>query len=253
MAQKPSAAKSLSKLKSLLDEFTAKQADVDLIPNPIFQRLLTGLKQNLLTLRKSQEKSANDFNLLDTLQISGDEVKHSMMLTWLLDHRIEQAGTHAQGNLGFQFFLKEIGLNENYAKTNYWVMREVCGEESRVDVEIAARGEFIIHIENKIYSEEGNDQTAREWRDLQRRAHELGVGQGKMHGIFLTLRGEKPINQNFSALSWKQVANVLDNFAKHAKAPHVSLFATHYVRALRQMMVEHLETNENEQPTKSQT
>src|SRR5262245_39625951 len=49
---------------------------------------------------ESQRQSADEFNLLEVMGADGDEVCHSKILAWLLDHRIEH-GTHAQGNLGF--------------------------------------------------------------------------------------------------------------------------------------------------------
>src|SRR5262245_31729378 len=163
------------------------------------QSLLNAYESNLTNWRKSQEMSASDFNVLETLEIVSDELKHSLMLAWLLDHRIERAGTHAQGNLGFRLFLAETGLNKySYAKSDYLVSREVKGDLSRVDVEVAATGHFVIHLENKIYSEEGTDQenkqdqTKREWIDLQRRAKYLAVKPAHIHAFFVTLSGKKP-------------------------------------------------------------
>ena len=49
---------------------------------------------------------------------------------------------------------------------DYWVRTESSGNEARVDIEIAARGKFIIYVENKTYAVEGDDQTNREWRSL---------------------------------------------------------------------------------------
>src|SRR5262245_43903425 len=163
------------------------------------QSLLNAYESNLTDWRKLQETSASDFNVLETLNIVGDELKHSLMLAWLLDHRIERAGTHAQGNLGIRLFLAETGLGKNgYAKTDYLVSREVKGDLSRVDIEVSATEHFIIHLENKIYSEEGTDQegkedqTKREWIDLQRRAENLDVRQKHIHAFFVTLSGKKP-------------------------------------------------------------
>ena len=71
-----------------------------------------------------------------------------------------------EGSLGFRFFLEEFGLPVKYADGKYRVRREVSGDESRIDVEVAERRKFVIHIENKIWSAEGDDETNREWRDL---------------------------------------------------------------------------------------
>src|SRR5205823_4202003 len=156
---------------------------------------------------------------------------------------IEHSGTHAQGSLGFQMFLRELGLDESYAQSNYWVSREVCGDESRVDIQIAAHHEFIVHIENKIYSKEGQDQTGRECRDLERSARELCVKPGQVHSFFLTLTGELAANEKFEPLPWRRIADILNRFAERAKAPEVSMFAIHYARALRRMTTERIDTH----------
>jgi hypothetical protein len=218
--------------------------------------LLDAFQATLAAWRKSQEKSASDFNLLDTLKILGDEIKHSTMLEWLLDHRIERAGTHAQGKLGFRLFLQETGLHKRgYAETDYFVSREVRGTVSRVDIEVSAGGHFIIHIENKIHSteakdqEDKEDQTQREWKDLQRRARHLAVKPDHIHGFFITLHGDRPSSDHFEPLPWHRIADIVDRFATKARAREVSLFAGHYARALRQMTVQQIDTYEEEEQT----
>ncbi len=227
---------------ALINAYTRKRHAAALIRERSHQSLLNAYKNKLTAWRKSQKISASEFDLLKTLKIDGEEIKHSLMLAWLLDHRIERAGTHAQGNLGFRLFLEETGLTKNgYAKSDYFVSREVKGDLSRVDIEVAATGHFIIHLENKIYSEEATDQedkedqTKREWLDLQRRARRLEVGPEHVHGFFVTLSGEKPSSDYFVPLAWHRIADVLNKFAKVAKPPEVSLFANHYARALRRM------------------
>lgn len=136
--------------------------------------LLPGFQLARKKWAESQRKSADDFNLFEVMRVEADEVCHSKILAWLLDHRIEK-GSHAQGNLGFRLFLEEIGKDLRqerdgqvaaYAReTDYRVSAEVRGFEARVDIEIAARGKFLIHIENKLFSAEGENQTNREWRD----------------------------------------------------------------------------------------
>jgi len=147
------------RFRTLLSGYISKSESIRSASDASVRDLLLQLPVKLRAWRKSEEKSASDFNLLNTLDITGNEIRHSMMLAWLLDHRIERAGTHAQGGLGFQLFLAELGLDESYAEDDYWVSREVCGDESRVDIEIAAPQRFVVHIENKIHSLEGDAQT----------------------------------------------------------------------------------------------
>ena len=148
----------------------------------VLDRLVPSYQAARKKWAEKQKASADDFNLFAVIDVEGDEVRHTKILAWLLDSRIEH-GTHAQGNLGFRLFLKHLqkelfgdaGLPATayVDEPNYWVHREVSGGEARVDIEIAARNKFLIHIENKIFSMEGDDQTHREWRDLRERAKAL--------------------------------------------------------------------------------
>jgi hypothetical protein len=119
--------------------------------------------------------------------------------------------------------------------TDYWVRNEVSGDEARVDIEIAARGKFLIQIENKIWSTEGGDQTNREWRDLERRAKELSVPKERCHAVFLTLDGSRAENEHFRPVGWNRIAKILDRFADLAEPPEVQLFARHYAKAVRSL------------------
>jgi hypothetical protein len=202
--------------------------------------LLAGYRATVDRYRQQQEQVADDFNLLDVMRLAGKEIRHSMVLAWLLDHDLRKLGTHAQGNLGFRLFLNEFrkfGLQAEYADCTYWVRREVAGDESIVDIEIGCRGQFLIHIENKIWAGEGNDQTGREWSDLRRRAAELNVTVPHIHAFFLTPRGTEPVNSNFRAIPWGRVVRVLEAFANQAKPADVKLFTAHYARALRRFIV----------------
>jgi hypothetical protein len=189
------------------------------------------------------------------LELDQNEACHSIILAWLLDRRIEQ-GSHAQGSLGFRLFLEEFG-RELGAEANpevktyhddgsYWALREFSSGESRVDIEIAAYKKFVIHIENKIMSAEGPDQTGREWRDLQERARQLHVPRKNRHALFLTLDASQPESKAFRPIGWSRVAKVLDRFSEQARPRDVKLFASHYAAAVRKLAVSEPEPKEIE-------
>lgn len=218
------------------------------------EALLRGFHEVGSAWEKKQETAADDFNLFEVMGVAGDEVRHSRVLAWLLDRRLEQ-GSHAQGSLGFRLFIEELGRElgaestptiTSYPDEPYWVRCEVSGSQSRIDIEIASRGKFIIHIENKIWSSEGADQTNREWRDLERRAKELEIPTANAHGIFLTLDGCRPQNPHFVPVEWRRIANVLDKFAEEAKARDVKWFADHYAKAVRKLVLTQSKTEEGE-------
>lgn len=197
-----------------------------------FRALLSAYHAAVDRDREQQKETADDFNLLDVLQFTGKETRHSMVLASLLDHDLRNFGTHAQGSLGFRLFLGAVGLPSHYAECQYTVRREIPGEVSVIDVEVACRGQFLIHIENKIWSGEGPNQTTREWADVQGRAERLGVQLDRVHALFLTPDRRSAANQRFKPVSWRCVARVMEQFADQAKPPDVKLFAAHYARVV---------------------
>ncbi len=224
----------------------------------VLPALLDGFQKARSAWEAKQVGLADEFNLFQVMGVADNEVTHSKILAWLLDRRLEQ-GSHAQGNLGFRLFVRELGPDlgaeltpqiMSYPNEPYWVRCEVCGDESRVDIEIAARGKFIIHIENKIWSAEGEDQTHREWRDLTKRAYDLGVPMMNVHGIFLTLNGSTPACKTFVAVGWRRIVTVLERFAEQAQPPEVKLFVAHYAKAIRMLAVMEPKTEQgiNEDP-----
>jgi hypothetical protein len=217
------------------------------------KELLDGFHKTRSSWEREQVTRAEEFNLLQVMGVADDEVTHSRILAWMLDQRLEH-GTHAQGNLGFRLFIQELGPKlkpqsadiSSYHNKSYWVQCEVSGIEARVDIEIAAMRRFIIHIENKIGSFEGDDQTNREWRDLQRRAKELGISGLNTHAIFLTIDGSDAKNDNFVSIPWRNLLPVLEGFAEQAQAVEVKLFAAHYAKAISKLTPTEPETEENE-------
>ena len=95
---------------------------------------------------------------------------------------------------------------------------------------------FRSHIENKILSLEGQEQTKREWRDLNARADVSGIPRANRHALFLTLEGTEAEEKNFHAVGWSRIAKVLEEFAEKAQPPVVRLFARHYAEALRKLV-----------------
>lgn len=203
---------------------------------PQVKQLLDEFDEHQAGWKKEQELRADNFNILRTMGVGRKELCHSDILAWLLDHQ----ETHAQGKLGFRLFLKELNLPKEFADKNYKVIRELCGEESRIDIVIEAEGEFIIGIENKIDSEEGEDQTKREWSDLEKRKTALRIPT-KTIAFFLTPDGSSPGNPKFQPLSWQVIADIFQTFSEESKAELVGIFAKHYAETLRHDVVSEIE------------
>ena len=204
-----------------------------------------GYKQAIDRWRQDQESKADDFNLFAVMELTGSELRHSMILAWLLDWDMTSHGTHAQGNLGFRLFLEEFKLPVEYAEGSYLVQRERSGDEARIDVEVAEPRNFVIHIENKIWSGEQIHQTKREWHDLEKRAESLDCPLDRRHAFYLTPDGKSPLNKNFRAISWRRIADIFKRFESEAKAPEVKLFARHYAKVLKRRIIQRTRKEEN--------
>lgn len=208
---------------------------------PIFESFLADYHESIKRWSTAQKDKADEFNLMSVMGLTDKENVHSDILAWLLDHDMTERGTHAQGNLGFRLFLEAVGLPCIFADCEYLVTRESASDESRIDIEVAQCGQFVIYIENKIWADEGEDQTKREWNDLKRRAEQLACPK---YAFFLTPLGTKPKCKEFRAISWRKMADVFEKFAEDIKARTtaegalaVSLFATHYAGILRRHIV----------------
>jgi hypothetical protein len=221
-----------TRLAALLDGFAQARPRVRDDRVAAIGALLDGFADAREAWRRDQEGRANGFNLLSVLDITCDELRHSRVLAWLFERDLLR-GTHAQGNLGLRLLLEELDLPREWADQRYRVGCEIAGDVSRIDLEIVASGHFLIHIENKIWSAEGEMQTQRQWADLQRRAAALRVPEAARVGLYLSPRGESASHPRFRSVAWGRVARVFERFAEVAKPPEVRLFAAHYARALR--------------------
>lgn len=236
-----------ARIRTLLEEFRNVRDRSELSERVIAEAELGRLRALLRAYREAtaryqlqQEELADEFNLLAALEITHSELRHSMALAWLLDHNMRGLGTHAQRNLGFRLFLEHFRLPESFAECPYRVRREVRGDDSIVDIEVACQGRFLVRIENKLWSSEGVDQTNREWRDIVRRAASLGLDPENptcVRALFLTPYRTRATNPHFENILWRSVAKVFEKFADQAKPPEVKLFASHYAKTLHRFIV----------------
>lgn len=158
--------------------------------------------------------------------------------------------SHAQGNLGLRIFLEELGLPaQEYVRPRCSVQREVSGAEARIDIEISQPGVFVIHIENKVLSGEGNRQLERETKDLKARARSLMVPSDAVYAFYLTPSGGIPSRPGcFRPISYRLVQRVAERFGAESRAPIIRWFASHYADAIgrfaRQSQIEEDEDDE---------
>ena len=181
-------------------------------PAPGFSTLLNIFARRHAELRHSRLKAAEAFiaeftqmrrslnldrkphiNIFERLSFGNNEVALSSLLAWLLNER----SSHYHGNL---FLSRLVALCKlplpNDILTDYRVTTEFGGTESIVDIMVYRKPHFLLYIENKILSAEGDDQTHREFRDMRRIGAGLGIAQDRQFAIFMTPTGSLPSDRD---------------------------------------------------------
>src|ERR1035441_308833 len=103
-------------LRALLREFetTFSHQTQELKQFEQNRALLTEFKGIRHAWERRQVFVAEDFNVIRTMRLTTKELCHSDILAWLLDHRLNGFGSHAQGKRGFRLFLKALKLPQGY-------------------------------------------------------------------------------------------------------------------------------------------
>jgi hypothetical protein len=202
-----------------------------------FSSLLQTFHVRLDAWEMQPKSTAENFNVLGILGLQSRELCHSRIIAWLLDWKSHRFGTHGQGSLGFRLFLEALGLDTTWAQERYLLRTEVTGACARTDLEISQSKRFIISIENKIWAQEGIDQTEREWRDMHERAKRMNVHPDNRVALFLTPRGHSPGCKGFRVLTWQTMADIFEQFGELAQPIEVKQFAHHYANIVRDKII----------------
>jgi hypothetical protein len=174
----------LDRMIGLISQFAARRAASRARRLAAMGTLLSQV--NDLRARRIAERPGS-FNTLSLLRVEDAEEVHSGFLAWLLD----ATESHGCGTLFMETFAGLCGLSVDLSD-RYRVRTEFSGLESIIDVFVARDRDFLLFIENKVWSTEGIDQLAREYRDMCRRGDSLRVPVGRRIAIFLTPAGLLP-------------------------------------------------------------
>ena len=168
-------------------------------------------KANEIIKLNEQEwrKSGKYFNVFTALGIEQKEVRHSALLAALLDPN----GFHGMSDCFLKEFLHRIDF-ENFPTEDAIVRtEEVIRGGRRLDISIVSKdGKQKIVIENKIYTEDHDNQLSAYLRDLEtKESYKL---------IYLTLNGDEPTEdigkqkEEIICLSYKNdILEMLENVA----------------------------------------
>ncbi len=214
-------------------EVEASQAELDL---KALESFLVG-NQDLERL----EALLDRFNILETLGVVRQELRHSDFLAYLLDPR----GNHGMGDAFVKRLLQRVltvAGNTTVSLTpdefEGWTLNRMTMQREWQYLDILLldeEHELAVIVENKIGTEEHSDQLQR-YYDLVRQ-HYPGW---RIVGLYLTPGGERPSHEAYLPVSYGFVCEAIDDLAESRTSvldPDVKTLMTHYTEMLRRNII----------------
>ena len=198
------------------------------------------LKNFLLDINCLDElqKWENHFNLFDVLKICRTEIRHSNVLSWLLNPNENHNLGDAFIKKVFQEFIKSQP-NANKEVMQLLLMDfysfSVYREWKNIDILLVSDDEnLVIAIENKVGSHEYDNQLNRYKEILNKEFPKY-----KKILIYLTPDGEEPSDDDWSVLTYESIVENLEIIRKNATlSTDVALMIDNYIEVIRRDIME---------------
>ena len=177
------------------------------------------------------------FNLFDILKITKTEIRHSNMLSWLLNPN----ENHGLSDSIIRGFIQYVATNFAEDMDVFDTLLMDCHdftlqrEWHNIDLlAVSTNEKFVLCIENKIYSGEHDNQLNR-YRKI---VEDTYPDFDKMY-IFLSPDGIEASEPDYwCAMSYQEVLSIIENARKKVKLlPDVELLINNYVEAIRRDIV----------------
>ena len=199
----------------------------------------TALKEFLVDIECLAPLSewTSQFNMFDVLRISRVEIRHSNMLSWLLNPN----ENHGLGDSVLRGFVQFVVTSFSDDKDIFDVLLmdfhdfSVQREWRNIDVLITSNSEkFVLCIENKIDSKEHDDQLNRYRQDIE----DVYSDYKKMY-IYLSPKGtESSDPDNWCSMSYADVLSIVESAKNKVKLlPDAQLLIDNYIEIIRRSIV----------------
>ena len=189
----------------------------------------------------------HEVNIFDVLKLKDHEIRHSNVLAWLLDPH----GSHGMGDEFLKLFISRViranpALHYDVLKWCYLdvsdceIQREKhwqnIGSRDSLDILITAYQphglDYVIAVENKVKASEGQDQTEKYRRHIEQEC----PAAEKMY-VFLTAKEEKPSDDRWAVLSYKEIYEMLDHVLNHCSfSREAELIINNYRKVCAEIM-----------------
>jgi len=175
-------------------------------------------------------KSANIFNVL---KIQSNEIRHSNFIAWLLDPK----GSHQLGDLFLKHFLREIFSSNLFPDISSIDVAEFLSKDVKIyrewrHIDILIVGnEFVVCIENKVFSKEHSNQLNR-YAEIVEKEFPL---QRKTY-VYLTPEGSDTDEERYLPVSYEKITNILEQIISIFSASlsdHTILYLKDYIGVIK--------------------
>lgn len=193
---------------------------------------------------KDVKKSlAPKFNVFDVLKIKSNEVLNSNVLAWLLNPK----ETHGLEDSFLKKFFKKIIIKNESLKSNLFDDVQVYTEFNFIDIMVISHSNrFILIIENKIYTDEHDDQLSKYYDYIK----SLKFENYKVYPFFLTLDRHEPEKEedkiNWKAISHSEILEITESAIEQKEdiEDDVRYFLEDYMKTLGELT---MQEDENKQ------
>lgn len=200
---------------------------------------ISALKEFLLDIDclEPLAKWTSSFNLFDILKISRVEIRHSNMLSWLLNPN----ENHGLGDSILRGFLQYIVSNFTDTSDIFSVLLMDCHgfiiqrEWHHIDIlAVNVEEKFVLCIENKIDSGEHDNQLNR-YRTI---VEDTYPDYTKMYIYLSPEGGESTDSDNWCSMGYQEVLAIIETAQKKVKLlPEVELLVQNYIDTIRRDIV----------------
>ncbi len=197
------------------------------------------LRDFLLDIDCLEELSpwSGKFNLFDILKASRNEIRHSNVLSWLLDPN----ENHGIGDVFVRKLIQNLIQYNSYSKDIFKLLLldfysfSIYREWKNIDILMVSNEEKItIAIENKVGSHEHDNQLVRYKSILNK-----DYPNYKKIFIYLTPDGERPSDKDWEILTYENIVENLEDIRdKEDMSPDVKLMIINYIDTIRRDIVE---------------
>lgn len=209
-------------------------------------------ESNFLKLLRGIESIESDFpqinsrkiNIFEAAGLVRQEIRHSKVLSYLL----KPNESHGLGDLFFKKLITHPVIsdasmysgNSNCPSALKMAINDfddllVRPEDMQIDILMwSPRNKIVVAIENKVGASEGSNQLKRYIVKIAEDARFKGYSRIL---LYLTPYGDAGSNEEWLAISYKLIIEILENITENSTNIETSLFVNHYIELIRKYIV----------------